>query len=420
MVNILNHVKKHSDIYVLNYLLIVLYAFVIFFVLKIDINEELFKTTDSYTYLCASTEFYNFSLKGHTYYSYVRPFLYPMLILLVYKGLGAFAFWLLQFLFWIFSINWTFLSIKKITRSTMLSFIGSLIIALNVSYSLLTCHALTETSVIFLLSLVIYFVTLNFTKINTIFFFSRCLFILVLLAVIKPLFYPLFLFMLFIILPAFYLKKYIKKPKNFIFLFLIIVPIIFQLTIMKVKQDTFSFSLIGSGGFRWYLLAEGIVANEHISWEEARDKAMNHMSDSEEVSYILNNKMIYTNLYFQNLLQNIKAIPSFVLLPKGFSFPKIVTLMTIMNSIYFYIHLIFIIPILLCIYLVYKRKEMNYYFGLILIPLFLLCYIFGTIPIIFNEGDRYSLVTLPLWVFLYSLIFSYLFIKKKKDKIINS
>lgn len=403
--NIINHLKKNKDVYLLNYLLIIIYV-IIFNVLKIEVNESLMfgTVTDSWTYLSAGNEFYKFAEVG---YSNIRPFLYPLVILIVNKIFGAIGLWILQVLFWIISINLVFLSIKRVTQNRTLSFAGSLIIALNVSFIVLTFHALTEVTTIFLLSILIYFVSFNVTKANTLNFFHRCLLILVLLALVKPSFYLPVLFMLLIILPVFYLKKYLKKTKSILLLTFIVIPLLFQLTIMKVKYNSFSFSLIGENTFKNFFLAQGVVQIENISWEKARLKTIT-MATTEQLSYLLKNKEMFTQLYFRNMKENIKALPCFLFFDKGFR-KEIVQYMTIVNSLYYYMHIIFIIPLLISIYKIYKRKNMNYYLVLLIFPGALIYYIFLTIPISLWQGDRLVIPSLPLWVFLYALILNYLF-----------
>lgn len=415
MNNMISHLKKNLDVCLLNYLLIIIY-FIVFTNLNINISLEQFsRTPDSWTYFSTSNEFYKFSETG---YSNIRPFLYPLIILIVFKLSSVIGLWLLQFLFWAISINLIYLSIKRITNNKILGFSGSLIIALNMTYLVLTFHALTETTTIFLLSCLIYFVSLNAMKINTLKFFHGSLLILVLLALVKPLFYLLVLLMLFIMLPVFYLKKYIRNPKRLILLTLIIIPLLVQITLMKVKYDTFSFSPIGSIGFNYYLFAQGVERVEGISLDAARVK-IKDMPLSDELSFVIQNKMLYADLYFQNMKANIKAVPCFLLFPGGFPSVEIAKYMLFVNSIYYYIHIIFIIPILVSVYSVYKRKNMNYYLILMVISCFLICYMFLTLPIIFGEGDRYVLISQPLWVFLYALVLNYL-LKKRTAKITNA
>ena len=400
--------KKHKDLFLLNYLLIIIYS-IVFMQLKMAIKDNImFSTIDSGTYWSTGHEFYNFSEKG---FSELRTFLYPLILVQIHSIFGIYGIWIMQLFFWIISINLMYLSIKQITNNKILSFIGSLIIALNISYLILTVHALTEASTILLLSILIYFISRNIMKVNTLKFFQGCLLILVLLAVIKPIFYLPVLIMLFIILPVFYFKKHIQNPKSIIKLFLIIIPLLYQITIMKAKYDTFSFTNVSSEGFRMYLFAQGVQHNNNISLDEARKISKSYTS-TETFNYFLNNKMVYTKIYLQNLQNAIKSVPCFILYKNSFYQPDLINYMILVNRFYYYIHIIFVIPILLFLYFSFRRKERNYPFFPLICLSFLSYYLLLISAISFGEGDRHVLSSLPIWVFLYSIILNYFFEKE--------
>jgi hypothetical protein len=404
--------KKYIDLYILNYLLITLYI-ILFVNLKFDVSDkQMFATVDSVTYWLTGHEFYNFSLKG---YSEIRPFLYPLLIVTIHHLAGPYGLWILQSICWIISANLLFLSIKKVTGNKVFAFIGVAILTSNLTYIVLTLHALTETITIFLISVLIHFISFNSEKAGTLKFFHGSLLILAILAVVKPLFYLPLLFMIFVVLPLFYFKKYFSAPKKLFFLFLVVTPILFQLTLIKIKYDNFSFSKIGPNTFRWYILAQGMQQKESITWEEARAKTMT-FSTSDVLNYIFENKALYFDLYIQDMQDNMKAAPCFVLFPGGFPHPQAAKYMLIVNTIYFHTHIFFSFLSLVCLFLVIKRKEITHII-LLSFAMILTYYIFLTIPISLWEGDRLALVGLPLWIFLYVFVTSYfknmLFLKAK-------
>jgi hypothetical protein len=367
----------------------------------------MFTTYDSYTYCNASNEFYNFSETG---FSNFRPFLYPLIINLILKPFGATGLWLMQLAFWMVSINLIFLAIKNTTKSRTLSYIGSGIIALNFSYIGLTMQCLTEVSTVFLLSLLVYYTSINIAHLKSLRFFHGALFILILLTVLKPVFFLPTLFMLFIILPLFYLKKYISAPKKIVVLALITLPLLYQLTLMKVKYDTFSVSQISTETLRNYLLAQGVQQNENISLAEARQKIKN-FSDADVSSYLTNNKLLYTKIYFQNLKANMNAFSSFLIGPRGFIYTSLGSYMIVVNTFYFSLHLIFILPLIFILFYAFKERKNNFNFILLLSCALLVYYIFLTSPVSFNEGDRLIITSMPVWVFLYAMVVNYI-----KDK----
>ncbi len=406
----MKHFKTYKDFYILNYLLLIIY-FLFFNGLDIDIESGImFTTYDSTTYVHTSNEFYKFSETG---FSNLRPFLFPFIILIVLKTIGVMGLWLMQVCFWFISINLVFRSIKTITQNKVLSYIGSLVMALNFSYIGLTMQCLTEVTTLVLISGLIWFISRNIKNVATLNFFQGSLLFLILLAVLKPVFFFPVVCMLIVVLPFFYLKKYIERPRKIAVLLLIMVPLFFQMLIMKVKYDTFAISQISSETFRNYLLAQGVKEIDMITLEEARNKAKSFTS-SEAFSYIADNKSFYSALYFQNLKDNLKAFPSFLIGPRGFIYTGLAKYMTVTNTIYYCLHLIFIFPVLYVLYVLFRKRPLAGDFVLLVSALVLTCYIFLTSPVSFGEGDRLVITALPLWIFLYSLIIN--FFLKKQDK----
>ncbi|MFY9308891.1 MAG: hypothetical protein WAQ28_07560 [Bacteroidia bacterium] len=407
----MKHFKTYRDFYILNYLLIITY-YLFFNHLGIDIESGImFTTYDSTTYVHTSNEFYKLSETG---FSNFRPFLYPLILLIVLKGFGVTALWLMQVCFWFVSINLVFHSVKIVTQNKILSYSGSLIMALNFSYIGLTMQCLTEVTALLLISMLIYFVSCNSRHFASLKFFQGSLFILVLLSVLKPVFFLPVLFMVIIVLPFFYLKEYIKAPRKIAVLLVILSPLFYQIMIMKVKYDTFSVSQISSETFRNYLLAQGVKEIDNTTWEDARQKATGFTSD-EVSSCLLDNKGIYTKLYLQNLKDNLTAFPSFLIGPRGFIYTGLGRYMTITNTVYFCLHLIFILPLLYILYRILRKKQWDHYFVSLVFPGVLTCYIFLTSPVSFGEGDRLVITAMPAWIFLYTLVVNY-FLKKSKGK----
>lgn len=408
----MKHFKTHKDFYILNYLLLIIY-YLFFNNLNIDIESGImFTTYDSTTYVHTSNEFYKLSETG---FSNFRPFLYPLIILIVLKTIGVTGLWLMQVCFWFISINLIFRSVKTVTQNSILSYAAGLIMALNFSYIGLTMQCLTEVTALLLVSLLIYFISVNRNQFTSLNFFHGSLFVLILLAVLKPVFSLPVLLMLIGVLPLFFLKKYIAAPRKTAVLILIMIPLFFQVFIMKVKYDTFSISQISSETFRNYILAQGVKEADNITLEEARRKAVGFTS-SEVYSYLLDNKGLYTKLYLQNLKDNLTAFPGFLIGPRGFIYTKLGRYMTITNTVYFYLHLIFILPLLYILYLMFRRKQWNHYFILFAFSGFLVYSIFLTSPVSFGEGDRLVITAMPAWVFLYALVIDYVLKKIKRKK----
>ncbi len=364
----------------------------------------MFTTYDSYTYCNASNEFYNFSETG---FSNFRPFLFPLILNLILKPFGATGLWLMQLAFWIVSINLIFLSIKNTTKNRILSYAGSALIAFNFSYIGLTMQCLTEVTTIFLLSILVYFTSINLTNLKSLHFFQGVLFMMVLLTVLKPVFFLPTLFMLIVLLPIFYLKKYKEAPKKFVMLAFILLPLFYQLTLMKVKYDTFSVSQISTETLRNYLFAQGVQQKESISLEDARQK-IKGLTDNEVSSYLLDNKLLYAKIYIENLKANMNAFPSFLIGPRGFIYTSLASYMITVNTFYLWLHLLFVLPLILILFFSFKERKNNFDFVLLLSFTLLVYYIFLTSPVSFNEGDRLIITSMPVWVFLYATLLYYM------------
>jgi hypothetical protein len=391
--------QLYFDVYLLNIFLLLIYFFV-FANLKIGINENImFSSDDSKEYLATAKEFFNFSETG---FSITRPFLFPLILSFSYSIFGPYGFWLLQFIFWILSINLFYFAIKKLTRINLYGIIGCILLGLNLSYIVETFHGLTEVVTIFLLSLLIYIFTSNITRLGELRVFHRCLLILVLLVLIKPLFlYPL-IFLLFIVIPLYYFPKYLSSPKQILFLLLIIIPIIFQVSIMKIKYNHFTVSEISSITLKRYLLAQGIQKKNNIDLEEAQLKA-EKFTMSEAYTYILNDKIMFAKIFYQNLKDNIRAYPAFLIFPVNYENKLFIKFTTKMNEIYYYLHIIFVLPVLFFLVYFFIKKNIR---SLIIIVLLggLNYYILITSAISSWQGDRLVLPALPIFLFLYLYI----------------
>jgi hypothetical protein len=399
------NIKKYPILYLNAFLL--LFYFIIFGNLKIGPTEEIFfSTPDSMTFLQAGE--YLINGDGNEYSLLIRPFLYPMILMIFYKGLGAFGLWTLHILFWLCSINLLFLSIRRATGSLAFSFTGAAIAALNLTFIVLTFHALSEVTSIFFLSLLLYLLVQRIDERKEISFFHRLLFMLVVLTVLKPLFYPFVLALVFIILPLFYLRKYLVRPINFIYLLIILVPLIFQLSLMKIKFGILKVSDIDRITLRDFLFAEGYERINGIDRTTAL-KRVYEMKNPEIIDYMLDHKSTYLSVFLWNLKENCNEDAGFLKYPESYDHPVLRKFMNGVNHIYFGLYIAFIIPVLFLLFHFYKKKQ-KAHFALSFILSALLYYILISSAISAWQDDRLVLPALPLWIFLY--IFTFIHLKK--------
>ena len=396
----INSFDKYRDLCVLNILLVVVY-FSLYAFLNIQIDEKtMFATHDSGTYLNVTHWMQGTSDSTDIQ---IRPYLYPAILLALYEGTGPYGLWLFQFLCWIISINLIFLSIKRFSPKKIFAFIGAGFAALNFSYVLLTFHALPEVVTTFLLSVYLYYISGNIKNWHNLDFFQTSLLILVLLAVLKPLFFLIVIFLLLVIFPIFYFRQYLAKPRKFLLLLLVLSPMILQIIIMKINFDSWNVSKIGGNTFRDYFFAEGLQQINQIKYEDAVKKAQ-EFSVQEQMQFILAHKLTYLNLYLGNLKENIDGEPVFLEVPV---FHKaIYKFTTNLNTVYFYLHLLFLIPVIITILKTIKDKESEFTY-LLLGTAIILYFILLTSGISFWQGDRLVMPSLPVWIFLYFLVIHY-------------
>lgn len=369
--------------------------FTVFAVLPQPVNDTvLFSTPDAQQYLSAGYEFYDFTQTGA---SDVRPFLYPLLIRIVHGAGGAWALWFVQLLCWLGSANFIFLALQRATQKNIFAIAGSFVYAVNLSAIVITLHGLTETVTIFLLSCLLYVIAARDPK-QPLRTMHRVLFLLVLLTTVKPLFYiPLLLVLA--VLPFAAFRFYRHQPRSLFVLVLLLLPLVYQLTLMKVKYDTFSVSHITDKTLRNYLLTQGLQQTEGGTWDESMAKAQAMPADAVR-SHLLSHQKMYALLMYENLHGNIAANATYLLFPAQYEQPFFATCMKNMNTVYYYLHLLFVLPWLLALY--FSRRNRNR--DALLLPAvagLLNLYILLTSAISFWQGDRLVLPALPVFAVLY-------------------
>ncbi|MCW3072380.1 MAG: hypothetical protein JWO44_2270 [Bacteroidetes bacterium] len=395
-------ISLRTELLILNLLLIAAY-FIAFSGLTISISKEImFSTNDALTYLDVAN--LGTRLSGTDALA-IRPFLYPLIVALAYKTLGAYGLWFLQLLFWLAAASFLFLSLKKLSNS-FIAFIAALLFALNLSCITLTLYALTEITTIMLLSFLLYFISHAIERRNELGFIHRLLLIFVLLTVIKPLFYPVVLVIVFIVLPLFYFKQYRLLSKKLFTLLLVLSPMLLQQSFMKMRYGQFRVSMIGDITIRDYFFADGFAAINKISRDSALI-AVNKFEPKQVNSYILGHPQDFKEVYLTNLKNNCNGYPQYLDYPINTGNKHYIGFMAGMNDLYYQSHFIFIPLILLVVFLLARSRRINEMIVL-LIPLLLSYYILLSSGISTYQGDRLTISAFPLWLFSYLLTVWYL------------
>lgn len=388
--------------------LLVYILFCVFYGFNLS-EEIMFSSTDSKGYLEVSNWIFNGEA---TQYTEKRPLLYPLLIGIPYQVFGVFGIWGLQVLCWLGTINFVFFGVKKWSNSIVLAWFSSVFIMLNLSLIILTFQGITEIVTTALLAYFFYFIGSNRKERKSLYFIHGILLILIALTLVKPLFYYPTLIVL-VLLPIFYLKQYRKRPRVILKLVLILLPLLLQMTLVKVRHDTFKVSAIGSETFTNYYFSKCVRDIDGLDNIESVAHS-NGLNTDEKIDYMIEHKGVFAFQFFENLSLNIKGDPLYFRPKEGVtSLPY--SFMIHYNNVTFPLHLLGVLLMLTTIFLSLRKKEYDN-----LVPVLFIgglsSYFIITSGLSFWQGDRLVLPSIALWVPLYAVLILFTVKRFKKKR----
>ncbi|MEO8663945.1 MAG: glycosyltransferase family 39 protein [Ignavibacteria bacterium] len=389
--------KNLRQIILFNLCLTVLY-FIVLLNLKTGIDYFImFSTPDSKDYLSVGNWIFESIPTDQTINN---PVLYPIILKSLMSLFGVPGVWFVQFLFWLGSVNFLFYTIKRITDKRF-AYIGSAVFAVNLSFIALTLHALADVTVTFLIGMMINYMTKRLCDFKSPGFFYVVLLFFSLLSIIKPVFFPVLLFLLLVIFPLFYFKSFIKSRRKYL-LILVLLPVLFQISIMLYKHNTFSISEKGTSTFKLFFYAQCYADLNNIAIEDAmnivkKDPAGPHLN------FFIENKYLVAKNFFNNIVfENITGKATFLDFPPGYRSKIFYYVMELENRFFLILHLIFLAP---CLYVLFRLwKLRSPVLGFYCFLLFLFYYLVLVTGIAFWQGDRYTVSFQPLWIVLYLFV----------------
>lgn len=378
------------------------------------INTIMFYSPDSRSYGSVADWILG---SGVSSYLLTRPFLYPLIIMIGKTIAGSYGIWGLQLIMWIISGLLMYRTLKITTRNYYICALGSVLYTGNVTLILLTLHALTEVTAILLISILIAWI-INIKNIEKNHFWSVVLFMLSLLVLVKPLFiYVWIILLLYRIVTFMYDRlKQQNSWKHLGFLFVAILPILVQVSLMEIKFDQFTISNIGSATLKNYLFARVYGDINQISVEQARIDTVDY-SQVDIYKFLLTHIGTTIESYFKSIINNIISKSNFVNIPRQNKF--LYEYMKLVNIGYSVIHTL-MIPVSIILLVLLSMKRLRNESMIILLLLILLCMIFISSGITFGQGDRIILPSLPVWIILYCTVFSWLYNIVKVKTIFSS
>ena len=396
---LLNSIKKVDAIHfgIVSIMSLGVY-FYVFNQLKNGVSESvMYASNDSRSY----RHVMNWLVNGkETNYTLVRTLLYPFFTAIVSKLGGITGIWISQLILWLATIQFSFWSLRALTRRFWPAYLAVAVLLLNVSLIAMTLHALTEILTAFLLSGVVIFLVRKRSRFRELDFIHGVLLGLALLTMVRPTFLPPMLFTLVVVLPIFYWKKYFRAPKQLLVLVLAISPLLIQVGQMKVRHDTYAVSEIGANTFRLYYMTKGIETVEKIPKEEALVKTK-AMTSEDQLDYIFTHFSTMKKVFFENVEGNIIGKCNFIHFPNKMDDNDLFDFVLKVNKYYLSAHwkFIFLIPLLLV--LLIWRKQWDEVI-LVLILSALTSYYILVSGFSFSQGDRLVLPVISVWVVLYA------------------
>ncbi len=400
--------KKSVIIFIVVNVLAIIYLTLILIDFPTGFSKEfMFITPDSKEYLSTGQSFFNESVQD---FLNIRPFLFPVFLGLVYSVGGYVLWFIFQVVMWLATVNLLFASLRKLNVPLVLNIIGILFFCANFSVIAMLFHGLTEVTVIFLLSCLIYIIASSINGFFSLLSLKKELFLLVLLTVVKPLFLlPTLAFFGLLIFVHF--KTLFRKPKEILLIAIIILPIFVQVGLVKITHDKATFSEISTITYRRYLFTQ--LYQYNYSCERDTALIAVELMNPKEISAISKKQLsVLFDLYQDNLEINLNGYPVFLELSKSAKSKYFVDKMVDYNEWLYYFYQIGIYWAVLFFLHVLYRKRFLQYAGILFLGV-LMYYIYLSSGISAYQGDRLVIVALPVSIVFYVYIVSYMYFESK-------
>jgi hypothetical protein len=331
-----------------------------------------------------------------------RPWLYPLLLGLartLFAERAESVMWVSQFLMWLASGVFIYLALQNITRSTLLSMLGTGFFFSHPSPLILTFHGMTETLNILLISAFCWVLTTS--KPNRIYY---ALLLIALATVTKP------IYLLFLILLVIYvfvrnirsdaIGKQISRPRQAGFIALLLIPIWIQLLLSFIAIGKPTISTISGYTFKNYLVADVYLRTEGTEWRETM-ALIEDWDLGQQFRYLWEHQRMTLLTFRSHLVDSNLLVGSFFTLGEG---NRMREFAINMNAFAAYLHLL-MLPLVLYYLLSpqYKPSGPADSDNKETIALLYLCFVlqFLTSGISAGQEDRLLITALPLWIIAY-------------------
>ncbi|MGD1848170.1 MAG: hypothetical protein ACFB10_22470 [Salibacteraceae bacterium] len=334
----------------------------------------------------------------YTGYTRIRPLFYPILLAISDTLGGVWGTWGLHLLLWLGTVQLVFWASFRFSERWIVGYVSAALLLSNLSLIAMTLHALTEVTTTFMLAALAWLLAKRWRQMDH---FRLALWVLGLLALLtctRPSFYLPFLCTVAGAVVLHH-KTLLTQPRRWLFLLLAISPVLVQVTLMKVRHDTWQVSEIGGNTFRLYYMTRLIETQEGISHEAAVDKSK-AMNFSDQLDYLSQHSEAALTTYWTTVQDNLQEECSYLKFPAKVEHPIYYSYMETLNGHYYSLHrwmigLVVFWLMLLAVQRQWKRLLVVFYLSLLCL-FYLLISGFS-----YYQGDRLVLPAIALWAVLY-------------------
>jgi len=321
-----------------------------------------------------------------------RPFLYPLLLGMAGKVGGDPGVLALNAVSWFGALNLTAAAVLRLTGRMWIAAIAFLVLATNASLIVLSFKALTETVTAFLEAL--WILGLALTRMPPARGSAIVLLLLpiTLLVVVKPEFQV----QLLIALVLLAITIWRLRERRIVLAGVVAaccVPVILQVGLMATANHFVGVSNSGDIEFKSYYVSQVYASLNGLPDDlVAARNIVGAWSDRQAVSYLLQHRGVALSTLVSNFHRNMTSGSNFV---DASQQPVLAALIRSTNRTWLKVHAVFVPVVLLALW---RRRDVR------LVLLYVFAGLVAAIPtLIVDQGDRYIVVALPLWVAAYGL-----------------
>jgi hypothetical protein len=332
-----------------------------------------------------------------------RPYLFPLVLQLLLAAGGPLLFWFYHYVLYV-AAGLVMRGVVARTAGSAAAGVALVLYALNFSVAVLTLHALTEITCIFLLSLLVYFLTWpehDGPLRRPAAFFCLCL-----LTVVKPVF--LYLWVVFLVWLLYRERGQLLRQRRKAALLLGGLAVVgVQVVLMKACFGWFFLSDVGDNTFRSYYYqrlqadVEGITLEYASAGERQRLSAATEHAGKSEMACNIVTHLPQALLTYVDLLRSNIEEPTLVAMADGA--PRLLKLMRDMNKLIRGLHLAALLAFALL--LVRNRFRLPRPMPGFLLAYLTVLYLLAMSGISFWQGDRLTVFSITVWLSIYPALF---------------